>query len=130
MTTSTKKSYPLYSEQLETILAVTRMLNKNGEDINFGDMYRLKVQLVENAGDSVIGEWSDEIAVTDWEFAIVQEKEKKTPVTWNPGIRGAVDATQTQIQPEEMLRTNGVIQPEVVAQVQPANRPRRVEETK
>jgi len=120
MTTSTKKSYPLYSEQLETVLAVTRMLNKNGEDINFGDMYRLKVQLVENAGNSVIGEWSDEIAVTDWEFAIVHEEEKPK---FNPHVtrlpNGSITNPREGFQPVNHNRGLGEPKTDVSARAIP-----------
>jgi hypothetical protein len=91
MTTSTKKSFPLYAEQLEKILAVTRMLNENSYTVDLGETLHIKVSLVDSVSNETIGEWNDEAASDDWEFAIVQEEKPK----FNPHVTRIEGGGQT-----------------------------------
>lgn len=85
-----KHSFPFYVEQLEMILAVTKMLNEHSDKIPVSSDYYFKVQLVENSGPgTVIGEWSDEVGPDCWEFSLApsQVAEVKPTFSLPPGAR-------------------------------------------
>jgi len=65
-----KHSFPFYKEQLEMILAVTKMLNEHSGKVPIDPDYYFRVQLVEAHEDKVIGEWSDEVGPDCWEFSL------------------------------------------------------------
>jgi len=75
-----KHSFPFYAEQLEMILAVTKMLNEHSGKVPIDSDYYFRVQLVEAHEDTVIGEWSDEVGPDCWEFSLT-DKNAKMPVT-------------------------------------------------
>lgn len=92
-----KHSFPFYKEQLEMILAVTKMLNEHSEKIPVDENYYFKVQLVEAHEGAVIGEWSDEIGPDCWEFSLAPSQIAEVKPTFQlphshiPGARSIAD---------------------------------------
>lgn len=89
-----KHSFPFYKEQLEMILAVTKMLNEHSEGIPVDPHYYFKVQLVDSHDETVVGEWSDEIGPDCWEFSLAPSQIAEVKPTFQlpqsnvPGARG------------------------------------------
>lgn len=102
-----KHSFPFYKEQLEMILAVTKMLNEHSGDIPIDPHYYFKIQLVDSHEEDVIGEWSDEVGPDCWEFSLTEKEAKKPEIIVNqsfqlpqsniPGARGTT-ATGVPVQ--------------------------------
>lgn len=95
-----KHGFPFYVEQLEQILAVTKMLNEHGEKIPSSDDFFLKVQLCDSCEGKVIGEWSDEIGPDCWEFRLVSEKEEKPKIQMHNGVVGARGISRAEAETE------------------------------
>lgn len=95
-----KHSFPFYAEQLEMILAVTKMLNEHSGDIPVDPDYYFKVQLVEGHEGTVVGEWSDEIGPDCWEFSLApkQVAEVKPKIEMHGGVEGARTITSSEFR--------------------------------